>query len=67
MPYVYIGKQQAAGSFEVFLARGEQTYIAREKTVIDNTYRIDSIKPPTLTLTYLPLNQLQQISIGATD
>jgi hypothetical protein len=39
----------------------------RDKTVIDGTYRVDAIAPPNLTLTYLPLNQVQQLNIGVFD
>jgi len=49
------------------LARDEQTFIAREQTVIEGSYRVESIKPPTLTLTYLPLNQVQMLTIGGID
>jgi hypothetical protein len=46
---------------------GNQAYVGREKTVIQGTYRIESIKPPVLTLTYLPLNKAQTITIGGID
>jgi hypothetical protein len=38
-----------------------------ENDVIDGIYRVDAIAPPTLTLTYLPLNQVQQLNIGVFD
>ena len=34
---------------------------------IDGTYRVDEIRPPVLTLTYLPLEQRQQLNIGVFD
>lgn len=67
LPYAYLGKKSEDGKWEVYLARGEQTVIAREQGVIDGMYRIDAIAPPTLTLTYLPLNQAQTLTIGGTD
>ncbi|HEY0063319.1 MAG TPA: hypothetical protein VGC21_14465, partial [Telluria sp.] len=67
LPFTFLGKAVANGSWEVFLARGEQTYIVRNKMVIDGTYRVDAINPPNLTLTYLPLNQVQQLNIGVLD
>jgi len=67
LPFTYIGKAAADGSWEVFLARGDKTYVVRDKTVIDGTYRVDAIAPPNLTLTYLPLNQIQQLNIGVLD
>jgi hypothetical protein len=30
-------------------------------------YRVDAIAPPILTLTYLPLNQVQQLNLGVFD
>lgn len=67
LPFTYLGKAAADGSWEVFLARGDKTYVVRDKTVIDGTYRVDAIAPPNLTLTYLPLNQIQQLNIGVLD
>ncbi len=53
--------------WEVFLARGEQSFVVREGSVIENTYRIDQISPPNISLTYLPLGQSQSLSIGASE
>ena len=67
LPFKLIGKSVGSGAYEVYLARGEQVYLVREKTTIDGTYRVDKIVPPMLTLTYLPLNQVQQLNIGVFD
>ena len=67
MPFTFIGKAAADGAWEVFLARGDKTYVVRAKMVIDGTYRVDSIAPPFMSLTYLPLNQVQQLNIGVLD
>ncbi|GGY85218.1 hypothetical protein ACFFTM_04750 [Pseudoduganella plicata] len=67
VPFTVIGKGLADGAYEVYLANGERTYVVRAKTVIDGMYRVDAIAPPTLTLTYLPLNQVQQLNIGVLD
>jgi len=64
LPFTFIGKSVGAGAWEVYLARGDRTYVVRADTVIDGTYRVDAIAPPVLTLTYLPLNQVQQLNIG---
>jgi hypothetical protein len=32
--------------------------------VVDDSYRVESIRPPLMTLTYLPLGQVQQLNIG---
>jgi hypothetical protein len=68
LPFTYIGKSVGDGVWEVYLARGDRTYVVRDKGfVIDGTYRVESIAPPVLTLTYLPLNQVQQLNIGVFD
>ncbi|TXC79058.1 hypothetical protein [Paraburkholderia azotifigens] len=67
MPFTYLGKQAADGRWEVYLARGEETLIVRDQTIIDGTYRIETISPPTLTLVYLPTRLVQTLEIGSAD
>ena len=67
LPFTVIGKAVANGQWEVFLARGSETLIVRDKMVLDGVYRVDAIAPPGMTFTYLPLNQVQQITIGVLD
>jgi len=67
MPFTYIGKALADGAWEVFLARGDKTYSVRNQSVIDGIYRVEKIAPPLMSLTYLPLNQQQQMNIGALE
>ena len=67
LPFAFVGKAIEKGVWEVFLARGAETLIVRDKMVIDGVYRIDTIAPPSMTMTYLPLNQVQQLNIGVRD
>lgn len=67
MPFTYIGKAASDGVWEVFLASADKTYVVRAHTVIDGVYRVESIAPPLLAITYLPMNRLQQIPIGVLD
>lgn len=67
LPFTLLGKSVGSGAYEVYLARGEKVYLVRENDTIDGTYRVDKIVPPMLTLTYLPLNQVQQLNIGVFD
>ncbi|EJN03263.1 hypothetical protein [Herbaspirillum sp. YR522] len=60
----YVGKKQEDGVWEVYLSQQDQLFIAREKTVIDGKYRVESIVPPRLMLTYLPSSQKQTMMIG---
>jgi hypothetical protein len=67
MPFTYLGKQEADGRWEVYLARGNDTLIVHENTVIDGTYRINAITPPTMTFVYLPQKLVQTMDIGSAD
>lgn len=68
LPFTFLGKSVGDGAWEIYLARGDRTYVVRDTgAVIDGTYRVDAIAPPVLTLTYLPLNQVQQLNIGVFD
>lgn len=64
LPFTYLGKKNEDAAWEVYLAHGDTTLIVHENTVIEGTYRVDSISPPMLHLTYLPLNQGQDLPIG---
>ena len=67
LPFTYLGKQTAGGLTKVFLARGDEVFIVDRQSIIQNTYRVESIDPQTITLVYLPLNQVQKLSIGVTN
>lgn len=67
LPFTYLGKKNEDGDWEVYLARGEQTYIVRAQSTIDDTYRVESIAPPTMSIIYLPLHQMQTLYIGGAD
>lgn len=64
LPFTFLGKKLESGAWEVFLARGEQSFVVRAGTLIENTYRVEAITPPTLSLTYLPLAEKQTLAIG---
>ena len=57
LPFTFIGKSLEEGTWEVYLAKGERAYVVHDHDVVDGSYRVESIKPPLMTLTYLPLGQ----------
>lgn len=67
LPFTYLGKQVKDGKWQVFLGRGDQTFIAVEQLVIDGTYRVDTIAPPQLNFVYLPLQKMQTLHIGGAN
>lgn len=67
LPFSYIGRQGEDGRWEVFVARGDKTYIVKEQSVVDGIYRVDAITPSSITFTYLPLSQAQVLGFGGRE
>lgn len=63
-PFVYAGKKQEAGQWEVYLTRSDMTFIVRQGTNMEGTYLVERIEPPSMTIRYLPLGQMQSLSVG---
>lgn len=59
-----VGKKFEAQQWEVYLARGDHTLIAREGTTIDDGLRVDRIAPPTMTLMIVSTGQTMTLNIG---
>ena len=64
LPFVYLGKKMEDGHWEAYLSQGERLLIVRAHSLIDDSYRVEAIAPPTLQFTYLPLQQMQTLAIG---
>lgn len=62
--YSVLGKKHESDQWEVYLAQGEQTLIAREGETLDGVVRVDRIAPPTMTLTVLLTGQTMTLAIG---
>jgi hypothetical protein len=65
VPFTVIGKKLEGTTWEVYLARGDQTYIATQGGDLAGVYRVDAINPTQITLIYLPLNEKQTLQTGA--
>ena len=63
LPFSYLGKEFDGSQWHVFLARQNAVLIVKADDVIEDTYRIESISPPIMTVLYIPLNESQQLSI----
>ncbi|WP_431819972.1 hypothetical protein [Burkholderia sp. F1] len=64
VPFTYVGELDAkAEKPQVFLSNGDQLLIVSPGDVIDGQYRVDSVSASNVVLTYLPLNQMQVVSI----
>ena len=67
LPFTYLGKKRDGENWEVWLSVGDQTYYVREGSLVEHDYAVNAIRPPLLTLTYLPLKQMQTMTIGEAD
>lgn len=67
LPYTVIGKKLEDGAWQVFLRRDERILVVKTSDTIDDAYRVDDIRPPVMTITYLPLQQRQTLPIGGAE
>lgn len=67
VPFRYFGRLDDAQTSKAFLQKGEQAYTVSPGEVIENTYRVDTIQPGVVTLTYLPLAIQQTLTAGGTQ
>jgi hypothetical protein len=64
LDFVYMGKMLEGDQLTVFLSWQNRSLLVKTGTMIDDLYRVDEIRPPQMTLTYLPLNMQQMLYIG---
>ncbi|GGX90560.1 hypothetical protein [Vogesella alkaliphila] len=67
LPFTYLGKAIDDGMVSVFVAQGDRNLVVKTGDVIDGVYRADSILPPVMTFTYLPLQMQQTLEIGVAN
>lgn len=64
MPYVFAGKKEERGAWEVYLTRGDFSFVVQQGSVLEDAYVVEQIHPPVLTMLYKPLGQRQHLAIG---
>lgn len=64
LPYVYLGKKFEDGAWEVYLGRGELSFVVRAGMDLEGLYRVVEIQPTIMTLKYQPLGEQQLLAIG---
>jgi hypothetical protein len=66
LPLTFVGMvEQGAGKPRAFLAKGDALLVVASGDVIENgVYRVDSLSPTSVVLTYLPLNKQQTIQVS---
>lgn len=65
LPYTFVGLlEQGAGKPAAFLARGEALFVVSAGDIVESDYRIESLSPTEIVLTYLPLSERQRLSVS---
>ncbi len=64
LPFIFLGRYESAGETLIFLKHLEQNLVVRAGDTIAEYYKVESFKGTTLTLRYLPLNQVQTLEVG---
>lgn len=67
LPFRVLGRYDEAGQVVVFLQHQEQNLAVRPGDTLLNGYKVESITGSTLTLRYLPLNQVQTLEVGGSQ
>lgn len=65
LPFGYMGRmQEEDGHVVIYLVQGNRAYSVSQGDTIDGTYRLESVSPNQLVLTYLPLDIKQTLNTG---
>jgi hypothetical protein len=67
LPFTYIGKLGESGQYTVFVSARGKNYAVKAGETVAQLYRIEEIRPPLMTVTYLPMNIKQTLPIGEID
>lgn len=67
LPFSYLGKVIDGNQVTVFVTQGDRNMVLKTGDVIDGLYRVETIAPPVMTLTFLPLNMQQSLEIGGAN
>ncbi len=63
LPFAFVGLlERGAGKPAAFISRGDALLVVSVGDVIENDYRVESLSPAAIVLTYLPLNERQLLS-----
>jgi Cohesin domain len=65
MPYRIAGQVVHDGTARVVLARDDRVLTVREGEMLDDNYRVESIKADGVTLVYLPLGVREQLPVSS--
>ncbi len=64
LPFKFLGRLVEADGMVAFLGQGENPILARRGDTLLDRYRVDAVEADRIELTYLPLNEKQQLRYG---
>ena len=64
-PYTVAGSVVDPNGLMIVFTQQERSFVLRVGEVLEQTYRVESIDPQSVTLTFLPLGLTQRVPIGA--
>lgn len=64
LPFHFLGRYEDAGQSVVFLQYNDQSLVVRQGDTLGEQYKVEKLDETTLSLRYLPLNQLQSLEVG---
>jgi hypothetical protein len=63
LPFVFVGMlERGATKPSAFIAKGDALFVVSVGDTVDSSYRIDSMTPDGIVMTYLPLNTKQTLN-----
>ena len=65
LPFRVLGRYEDAGQAAVFVQYNDQNLVVRVGDTLALQYKVERLSGTTLTLRYLPLDQLQTLEVGA--
>ena len=66
LPYRIAGQVVGEDGMRVVLAKGDRIVEAREGQMLEDGFRLDTVKPHSLTFTYVPLGLSQELAVNGT-
>ena len=68
LPFAFVGLvEQGAGKPQAFLSRGDALFIVAAGDVIEEKYRVESLSPASVVMTYLPLTERQVLNASGSS
>jgi hypothetical protein len=65
LPFRFAGQLQRDSGIEVYLARGEEIFTAREGDTLDGQYKVDSVNATEVSFVHLPSGTRQTLQFSA--